>query len=81
MARNACVHAQLCPAVCDPTDYSLPGSFHPWDIPGKNARVGCHFPLQGILILMNVSYTFEKTMCSVISMRARYYICQLGQVD
>ena len=25
-----------------------PGLLCPWDSPGKNARVGCHFPLQGI---------------------------------
>ena len=24
--ENACVYAQLCPTLCDPTDYSLPGS-------------------------------------------------------
>ena len=22
--------------------------FHPWDFPGKNTGVGCHFPIQGI---------------------------------
>ena len=29
-------------------DCSLLGSFSPWDFPGKNAGVGCHFLLQGI---------------------------------
>ena len=44
--NNVCVCAQLCPAVCGPADYSLPGSsLH---FPGKNAGVGCHFLLQGI---------------------------------
>ena len=32
--------AQLCPTLCDPC---------PWDSPGKNTGVGCHFLLQGIL--------------------------------
>ena len=27
-----------------------PGSLCPWDSPGKNARVGCHALLQGILL-------------------------------
>ena len=31
--------------LCDPTDGSPPGS-HPWDSPGENAGVGCHFLLQ-----------------------------------
>ena len=36
---------QSCPTLCDPTDSSPPGS-HPWDSPGKNTGVGCHFLLQ-----------------------------------
>ena len=32
---------QLCPTLCDPT--RLP---RPWDSPGKNTGVGCHFLLQ-----------------------------------
>ena len=31
--------------LCDPIDSSLSGS-HPWDSPGKNTGVGCHFLLQ-----------------------------------
>ena len=29
---------------------SVHGIFHPWDSPGKNTRVGCHFLLQGIFL-------------------------------
>ena len=36
---------QLCPTLCDPIDGSPRGS-HPWDSPGKNTGVGCHFLLQ-----------------------------------
>ena len=36
---------QSCPTPCDPIDGSPPGS-HPWDSPGKNTGVGCHFLLQ-----------------------------------
>ena len=36
---------QLCPTLCDPIDGSPPGS-RPWDSPGKNTGVGCHFLLQ-----------------------------------
>ena len=31
--------------LCDPTDGSPPGSC-PWDSPGKNTGVGCHFLLR-----------------------------------
>ena len=40
---------QSCPTLCNPIDSSPPGS-HPWDSPGKNTRVGCHFLLQCIKV-------------------------------
>ena len=45
-AAAAAKSLQSCPAVCDPIDRSPPGSPHPWDSPGKNTGVGCHFLLQ-----------------------------------
>ena len=39
---------QLCLTLCDPRDYSLPGSSVHGDSPGKNTGVGCHALLQGI---------------------------------
>ena len=33
--------------LCDPMDYSPPGSLCPWDSAGKNPGAGCHFLLQG----------------------------------
>ena len=37
---------QSCPTLCDPINGSPPGSPGPWDSPGKNTGVGCHFLLQ-----------------------------------
>ena len=39
---------QSCLTLCDPIDGSPPGSRLPcpWDSPGKNTGVGCHFLLQ-----------------------------------
>ena len=45
-AATAAKSLQSCPTLCDPTDSSPPGSPHPWDSPGKNTGVGCHFLLQ-----------------------------------
>ena len=39
---------QLCPTLCDPTDWCPPGSSVHGDSPGKNTGVGCHAFLQGI---------------------------------
>ena len=39
---------QLCPALCNPTAYSLPGSSVHGDSLGQNTRVGFHVLLQGI---------------------------------
>ena len=39
---------QLCLTLCDPMNWSLPGSSVHGDSPGKNTGVGCHALLQGI---------------------------------
>ena len=50
-SAGVCVRAkshQLCSALCDPMDCSLPGSSVHGNSPGKNTGVGCHALLQGI---------------------------------
>ena len=37
---------QSCQTLCDAIDGSPPGCPRPWDSPGKNTGVGCHFLLQ-----------------------------------
>ena len=44
-AATAVKLLQSCPTVCDLIDGS-PSGPHPWDFPGKNTGVGCHFLLQ-----------------------------------
>ena len=50
LAAAAAVAAKLhqsCPTLCDPIDRWQPTRlFRPWDSPGKNTGVGCHFLLQ-----------------------------------
>ena len=48
--RACCAKSlQLCPTLCDPMNYSPPGSsLCPWDSPGKNTGVDYQFLLQGI---------------------------------
>ena len=50
---------QPCPTLCNPIDGSPPGSPSPWDSPGKNTGVGCHFLLQ----CMTVKIESEGTQC------------------
>ena len=40
--------AQSCTTLCDPMDYSPPGSSVHGDSPGKNTGVDCHALLQGV---------------------------------
>ena len=47
MEKSESEVAQLCPTLCDPMDCSL---LHPWDFPGKNTGVDCHFLLQEIFL-------------------------------
>ena len=44
-AAAAAKSRQSCPTLCDPIDGSPPGS-RPWDSPGNNTGVGCHFLIQ-----------------------------------
>ena len=37
---------QLCPTLCDPIRWQPTRLPRPWDSPGKNTGVGCHFLLQ-----------------------------------
>ena len=37
---------QSCPTLCDPIEWQPTRLPRPWDSPGKNTGVGCHFLLQ-----------------------------------
>ena len=46
-AAAAAKSLQSCPTLCDPIDVWQPTRLPcPWDSPGKNTGVGCHFLLQ-----------------------------------
>ena len=45
-AAAAAKSLQLCPTLCDPIDGQPTRLPRPWDSPGKNTGVGCHFLLQ-----------------------------------
>ena len=49
-AAAAAKSLQSCPTLCYPIDGSPPGSACPWDFPGKNTGVGCHFLLQCVKV-------------------------------
>ena len=47
----AATSLQSCPTLCDPIDGRQPTRRpHPWDSPGKNTGVGCHFLLQCVKV-------------------------------
>ena len=41
---------QSCPTLCDPHRWQPTRLLCPWDSPGKNTGVGCHFLLQCIKV-------------------------------
>ena len=49
MESSVCSHAQSCLTLCNPMDLQLARLLCPWNSPGKNTGLGCHFPLQGNL--------------------------------
>ena len=56
---NLCFVAQSCLTLCDPMDYSLPGSSVHRDSPGKKTGVDCHALLQGIFPTRGLSPGFS----------------------
>ena len=49
---------QSCPSLCDPMDWQPTKLLHPWDFPGKNTEIGCHFLLQGIFLTQESNLGF-----------------------
>jgi len=45
-----CLVTQFCLTLCDPMDYSLPGSSVQGDSRGNTTGVGCHALFQGIFL-------------------------------
>ena len=50
--------------LCDPIDGSPPGLPRPWDSPGKNTGVGCHFLLQCIKVKSESEITQSRLTLS-----------------
>ena len=46
---------QFCHTLCDPVDCSPTRLLHPWDFPGKNTGVGCHFLLLEIFLTQRLN--------------------------
>ena len=60
-AAAAAKSLQSCLTLCDAIDGSPPGFPHPWESPGKNTGVGCHFLLQCMKVKS------ESEVASVVS--------------
>ena len=54
-----CLVAQSCPTLCNPMDYSLPGSSVHGDSPGKNPGVGCYAASRNIFFFNSHSSHLE----------------------
>ena len=74
-AAAAAKSLQSCLTQCDPIDGSPPGFPCPWDSPGKNTGVGCHFLLQRMEVKSEteVKVTFRYLMdCSLLGSSAHW---------
>ena len=75
---------QSCPTLCDPIDGSPPGS-HPWDSPGKNTGLGCHFPQcmkgKSESEVVQLCLTLSDPMdCSTPGSSATRYLSEFAQI-
>ena len=55
LAAAAAKLLQSCPTLCNPIDGSPTRLPRPWDSPGKNTGVGCHFLLQCMKVKSEVA--------------------------
>ena len=72
--------AQLCPTLCDPLDCSPSRFLCPWDFPGKNTGVGCHFHLQCndmvcIILIFNSFDIFDWIMADFGKLGSLFFGC------
>ena len=63
--------AQSCPILCNPMNCSPTRLLHPWDFPGRNTGVGCHFLLQEIFPIqgLNLGLLHCRQMLYCLSQR------------
>ena len=64
-----CLVIKSWPTLCDPMEYSPPGSSCLWDFPGKNTGVGCHFLFQGIFLTRRVVWWAQNIFLCPVSMQ------------
>ena len=74
--------AQSCLTLCDPMDYSLPGSSVHGDSPSKNTGVGFHALLQGsseprdqnqVSRIAGGFFTFWATRCFILKLKVLFF--------
>ena len=67
---------QSCPALSDPTRLLCP-----WNLPGKNTRVGCHSLLQGIFLTQgsNLCLLHQQAGCLPLSHQGSHYLDQTSK--
>ena len=63
-----CSVAQLCPALCNTHELWHTRLLCPWNFPGKNIGVSCHFLLQGIFLTQGL------TLMSYVSSIGRWIL-------
>ena len=65
-AATAAKSLQSCPTLCDLIDGQPTRLPRPWDSPGKNTGVGCHFLLQCMKVKVKSCLTLSNPMdCSL----------------
>ena len=59
---STCTRVQSRSTLCDPVDCSPHRRLCPWDFPGKNTGMGCHFLLQGNFWTQGLNLRFPQAL-------------------
>ena len=58
-----CLVVKSCPTLLQPHGLQHTRLLCPWDFPGKNTGVGCHFLLQGIFLTQGLNLGLLHVSC------------------
>ena len=64
-----CVFAQSCPTLWQPHGLELARLLCPWNFPGKNSEMGCHFLLQGIFLTQRLNLCLLHWLVDCLPLR------------
>ena len=79
VSPSVCSDSQSCPTLCDPMNCSPDRFLCPWDFPGRNIGVSCHFLFQGIFLAKGLKLHLKHWQKDSLLLSHQGFRCLLDQ--